>query len=99
MYGIVHYAQSHRHWVKLGTVPTIEATQARIITTTPGMEYKMDTLKALAGKSIVTVLTAYSLLLVLFPVGWIILLGTLIRKPSMDKRSIETRILGADLEV
>ncbi|MDD4497836.1 MAG: hypothetical protein PHV51_06775 [Methanosarcinaceae archaeon] len=59
----------------------------------------MDALKALAGKSIVTVLTAYSLLLVLFPVGWIVLLGTLLRKPSTDKRSIEARILGADIEV
>jgi len=59
----------------------------------------MDTLKELAGKSIVTAVTFYSLLLVLFPVGWIVLLGTAIRKPSTDKRSVEARILGADIDV
>jgi len=59
----------------------------------------MDTLKKLAGKSIVTAIATYSLLLMLFPVGWIVLLGTTIGKSSAEKRSVETRILGADLEV
>ncbi len=59
----------------------------------------MDTLKELAGKSIVTVVVFYSLLLVLFPVGWIVLLGTAVRRPSTDKRSVEARILGADIDV
>ncbi|WP_048124931.1 hypothetical protein [Methanosarcina lacustris] len=59
---------------------------------------KLDDLKKLAGKSIVKAITAYSLLLILFPVGWIVLLGTAIGKPSPDK-SVEARILGADLEV
>jgi hypothetical protein len=58
----------------------------------------MDTLKKLAGKSIVTAITVYSFLLILFPVGWIILLGTLIGRPSAEKVSVEAKILGADLE-
>ncbi|WP_148705184.1 hypothetical protein [Methanosarcina siciliae] len=57
----------------------------------------MDTLKKLAGKSIVTAIAAYSLLLILFPVGWIVLLGTTIGKPSPEEGSVEARILGADL--
>ncbi len=32
----------------------------------------MDTLKKLVGKSIVTAIAAYNLLLILFPVGWIV---------------------------
>lgn len=59
----------------------------------------MDTLKKLAGKSIVTAIAAYSLLLILFPVGWIVLLGTAIGKSSAEKGSVEARILGADIEV
>ncbi|WP_255336440.1 hypothetical protein [Methanosarcina sp. KYL-1] len=56
----------------------------------------METLKRLAGKSIITAIAVYSLLLVLFPVGWIVLLGTAIAKPSTEK-SVEARILGADI--
>ncbi|MDD3245612.1 MAG: hypothetical protein PHF18_01880 [Methanosarcina sp.] len=59
----------------------------------------MDALKKLVGKSIVTAIAAYSLLLLLFPVGWIVLLGTTIGKPNAEKGSVEARILGADLEV
>lgn len=59
----------------------------------------MDALKKLVGKSIVTAIAAYSLLLLLFPVGWIVLLGTAIGKPNAEKGSVESKILGADLEV
>ena len=59
----------------------------------------MDALKKLVGKSIMTAVAGYSLLLILFPVGWIVLLGTAIGKPSAEKGSVEARILGADLEV
>jgi len=58
----------------------------------------MDTLKELAGKSIVALVGTYSLLLILFPVGWIILLGLVIGELS-NKKSVEARILGADIEV
>ena len=58
----------------------------------------MDTLKKLAGKSIVTLVTTYGLLLVLFPVGWIVLLGLVIAEPR-DKKSVEARISGTDAEV
>jgi len=58
----------------------------------------MDNLKKLAGKSVVAMVTTYSLLLVLFPVGWIILLGLVIGE-SRSKKSVEARILGADVEV
>lgn len=58
----------------------------------------MDTLKKLAGKSIVALVTTYSLLLVLFPVGWIVLLGLVIAEPS-KKKSAEARILGAEVDV
>lgn len=59
----------------------------------------MDTLKKLVGKSIVTAIATYSLLLVLFPVGWIVLLVTVILKPSAEKRSVEAGVHGADPEV
>lgn len=64
----------------------------------------MDTLKKLAGKSIVTAIATYSLLLVLFPVGWIVLLVTVfVEKLSTEKRPIErpveTSVFGTDLEV
>ncbi|MDD2438918.1 MAG: hypothetical protein PHD41_01640 [Methanosarcinaceae archaeon] len=59
----------------------------------------MEALKAFIGNSIRAGLIVYGLLLFLFPVGWLILLGTLIKKPSMDKRSIEAKILGAELEL
>lgn len=58
----------------------------------------MSTLKKLAGKSIVALVTTYSMLLILFPVGWIILLGLVIGESS-SKKSAEARILGADIEV
>ena len=58
----------------------------------------MNTLKKLAGKSIVTLVTTYGLLLVLFPVGWIVLLGLVIAEPR-GKKSVEARISGADAEV
>ncbi|MFZ2498583.1 MAG: hypothetical protein ACP5N0_04505 [Methanosarcina sp.] len=58
----------------------------------------METLKELAGKSIVALVTTFSLLLILFPVGWIILFGLVIGELS-DKRSVEARILGVDIEV
>lgn len=59
----------------------------------------MDALKKLVGKSIVTAIATYSLLLILFPVGWIVLLGTVILQPSAEKRPVEARVLGADPEV
>lgn len=64
----------------------------------------MDTLKKLAGKSIVTAIATYSLLLVLFPVGWIVLLMTVFaEKLSTEKRPVErpveTSVFGTDLEV
>jgi hypothetical protein len=58
----------------------------------------MNTLKKLAGKSIVTLVTTYGLLLVLFPVGWIVLLGLLIAEPR-EKKSVDATIFGADVEV
>ncbi len=58
----------------------------------------METLMKLTGKSIVALVTTYSVLLVLFPVGWIILLGLVIAE-SRSKKSVEARILGADAEV
>lgn len=59
----------------------------------------MDALKRLVGKSIVTAIATYSLLLVLFPVGWIVLLATVIAKPRAEKIPAEARVLGTDLEV
>jgi hypothetical protein len=58
----------------------------------------MNTLKKLAGDSLVAMVTTYSLLLVLFPVGWIILLGLVIGELS-SKKSVEAGILGTDVEV
>lgn len=99
MYAIVYYAQYRRHWVRLGkNCPPIETIKTKKDNHARG-GVPMDTLKKLAGKSIVTVIAAYSLLLILFPVGWIVLLGTAIGKPSAEERSVEARILGADLEV
>lgn len=54
----------------------------------------MVTLKGLAGKSIIMAIAVYSLLLVLFPVGWIILIGTAILRPSAEK-SIEEEAFGS----
>lgn len=68
----------------------------------------METLKNLAGKSIVTAIATCSLLLVLFPVGWIVLLATVfVEKLSTEKRPVEipleipveTSVFGTDLEV
>lgn len=54
----------------------------------------MDTLKRLAGKSIITAIAVYGLLLALFPIGWIILLGTaIVRRPTAE-RSIEEEAFG-----
>ncbi|MPN37253.1 hypothetical protein SDC9_184769 [bioreactor metagenome] len=59
----------------------------------------MDALKKLVGKSIVTAIATYSLLLVLFPVGWIVLIATVIVRLRAEKRPVEAKVLWADLEV
>jgi len=84
------------HWVRLGNVPT--SNDASKLSQPRQGWSPMDTLKKLAGMSIVKLVTTYSLLLVMFPVGWIVLLGLVIAEPR-EKKSVDDRIFGADVEV
>ncbi|MDD4524230.1 MAG: hypothetical protein PHW84_15635 [Methanosarcina sp.] len=60
----------------------------------------MKTMKEFVGDSIITAISFYCLLLIMFPLGWVILLGITITDPSIYKRYyrryVESKNLGAD---
>ncbi|WP_156165784.1 hypothetical protein [Methanosarcina sp. 2.H.A.1B.4] len=60
----------------------------------------MKTMKEFVGDSIIAAITFYCLLLIMFPLGWVVLLGITITDLSIYKRYykryIESRNLGAD---
>ncbi|KKH93857.1 hypothetical protein EO95_16700 [Methanosarcina sp. 1.H.T.1A.1] len=63
----------------------------------------MKTMKKFVGESMIAAITFYCLLLIMFPLGWVVLLGITITDPSIYKkyynRYMKPKILGTDLEV
>ena len=60
----------------------------------------MKTMKKFVGKSVIAAIAVYCLLLIMFPVGWVVLLGLTITDPGIYKRYyrryVESRTIGAD---